>query len=146
MLAMLSRRGMAVPLGSLQACGSAVVAHEDRQHEVTHAAVDGAAFLDVGQPVACVGGGGERACEHVVDRDHTGARSHAQETSIPSCIARENHVLLPAFAPYRVPMLEKNAILWMLPVTTILLPSAAMRHSTLYNYVIHVPTIKTTIP
>ena len=111
MLAMLSRRGMAVPLGSLQACGSAVVAHEDRQHEVTHAAVDGAAFLDVGQPVACVGGGGERAGEHVVDRDHGEGRSHAHETFYPSCGARQNHVLFAAFARYRVPMLEKSVIL-----------------------------------
>ena len=143
---MLSSRAMTVPRGSLLACASAVVACEARLHEVTRAVVDLAALPDVGQAAACVVGRGGRAGEHGADQGHREGRYHAQETSFPSRVAREKLVLLPAFARYRVRMLENSVILWMLPVTTILLPSAAKRHSTLYNYVIYVPTIKTTIP
>ena len=143
---MVSYHAMEVPPGSYLASGSAVVACEGRVHELAPPAVDPPALPDLGRAVACVVGGGGRAGEHGADQGHGEGRSHAQETSFPSRVAREKLVLLPAFARYRVRMLEKSVILWMLPVTTILLPSAAKRHSTLHNYVIYVPTIKTTIP
>ena len=119
---MSSSRVLTVPAGSLLACGWAVVACEGRWNELTRAAVHLAALPDVGQAVACVGGGVERADEHVVDRGHGEGRYHVQEAFFPPCIARQNHVLLAAFARYRVPMLEKNAIYCIAPVSQISLP------------------------